>query len=960
MALSPPPIDRRTAPEIAAQLRSLLAFYDPESFRNPNTREPQALTGVNAALVQVMARFAEIIIQRLNRVPEKNFLAFLDLLGAAQLPPQPARVPLTFTLTTGTTGDAVVPAETQVAAPALAGASEPTLFETERELIVTSAQLVSVLVRDPVGDRYADRTAALLSENGTSIAAFQGDLPIDHVFYIGHSQLLSFLAIQNLQIQFNALQPLGDDATVEWQIWNGTEWIIIVPTNPQVFNQSGNQQLNFATVPAIPVSLINGIANRWLRCRLLTPITQASLLPSLQNFNLQATLNRTGLIPEVAFTNQLPIDLTKELYPFGEKPKFGDTFYLAHREVSGLAGANITLNISLMKTLPDKLEPKLIWECWNGQSWLQLGTTSKNGALSPITNNFADTTNALTKTGTVKFTLPTEVKLTTINGVENAWLRVRIVDGNYGVEASYTQDGDKYEFQAASFDPPIIQSIRVDYQLTQSAAPEVIITENDFVYSENLAVSATQALTPFQATRDTQSTLYLGFTLPPGRLAFPNRPINLYIKVPEFSNNRLSREALRLAWDYFNGETWQTLAIRDETAGFSRSGLVEVLVPANFTPSLEFGKERYWLRARLLSSTELTALHLQRLLLNTTMAIQAQTLHNEILGSSDSTESQTFRTTQAPILDGQHLDVQESNGWIRWQEVTDFYGSTPRDRHYVLNHLTGEIRFGDGQQGMIPPTSTGNLRLTRYQIGGGASGNRNPGAIAQLKTTIPFIKAVTNFEAATGGTDAESLESLRDRIPRQLRHRDRAVTVEDYQDLAMQASPEVARAKCVPLHNLVVNPVITLQTPITPGVLSVIIVPNTDATNPSPSLELINRVQSYLDRRRLPNADLVVVGPEYVRVDVTTEVAIVSLDLASSVEVAVRQTLDRFLHPLTGGLDGTGWDFGREPYKSDLYALLEAIPGVDYIRSLSISPIPESSQFLVYSGNHTINLTIQP
>jgi hypothetical protein len=548
------------------------------------------------------------------------------------------------------------------------------------------------------------------------------------------------------------------------------------------------------------------------------------------------------------------------------------------------------------------------------------------------------------------------VKLTTVNGVENAWLRVRIVDGNYGLEASYEKKDDKYEFQPASFTPPIVQSIRVDYQLTRSAAPEVIITENDFVYSENLAVSVTQAFTPFQGTKDTQPTLYLGFTLPNDRVAFPNRPINLYIKVPELSNGRLSRVALRLAWDYFNGEVWQTLAIRDETAGFSRSGLVEVLVPANFTSSIEFGKERYWLRVRLLSSTELTALNLQKLLLNTTMAVQAQTLHNEILGSSDGTDSQIFRTTHAPILDGQHLDVQESNGWIPWQEVTDFYGSAPRDRHYILNHLTGEIRFGDGQQGMIPPPGRGNIRLTRYQTGGGSVGNRNPGTIAQLKTTVPFIKAVTNFEAATGGTDAESLESLRDRIPRQLRHRDRAVTVEDYEDLAMQASPEVARAKCVPLHNLAVNPVITSETPTTPGVLSVIIVPNSDAPNPSPSLELIDRVQSYLDRRRLPNADLVVVEPEYIRVDVTTEVALVSLDSANSVEVTVRQTLDRFLHPLTGGLDGNGWDFGREPYKSDLYALLEAIPGVDRIHSLSISPTPESSHFLVYSGNHTITM----
>ncbi len=981
MAISLPPIDSRTAPEIAAQLRSLLATYYSSSFRHPNTGEPQALTGVNAALVQVLARFAEIIIQRLNQVPEKNFLAFLDLLGAAQLPPQPAQVPLTFTLATGTIGDTVVPAGTQVAAPALAGTSELTLFETEHELIVTSAQLVSVLVRDPIGDRYADRTDAILSDNRSSIPVFQGDRLIDHVFYVGHSQLFSFSEIETLQIQFNAVQALGDGATVQWQIWNGAEWVAIAPTNPQVMNQPGNQQLNFTRVKAVPISPVNGIENRWLRCRLFTPMTldtepqegriRASQLPSLQNLNLLATIHQSDLLPKVAFTNQLPIDLSQELFPFGEKPKFGDTFYVAHYEAFALEGAEITLSMTLINILPPsevepEVEPRLTWECWNGQTWLQLGTTSKNGAITPVTNNFVDTTNALTTTGTVKLTLPTGVKRTTVNGIENAWLRVRIVNGNYGREARYTKSGDKYDFQPATFAPPIIQSLRVDYQLTRTVSPEAIVTENDFIYSENLAVSATQSFVPFRATADIQPTLYLGFTLPPRRQSFPNLPISLYVKVPDVSHNisptsitvnanPSTREPLRLVWDYFNGQTWQILAVRDETFAMSWSGLVEVLAPADFTPSSQFGIERYWLRVRWVSGTGLTTPHLQRLLLNTTTAIQAQTVHNEVLGSSDGTQSQTFRTTRAPILDGQHLDVQESDGWTRWLEVSDFYGSTPGARHYILNHLTGELHFGDGRQGMIPPIGTGNIRMTYYQTGGGSAGNRNPGAISQLKTTVPFIKAVTNSESATGGTDTESLERLRDRVPRQLRHRDRAVTVEDYEDLAMQASPEVARVKCIPLQNLAANPEMTPQTGITPGVLSAIVVPNSDLPNPSPSVELINRVQSYLDHRRLPNVDLVVVSPQYIPVDITIEIALTSLDSASRVEAAVRQTLENFLHPLKSGFDGKGWDFGREPHKSDFYALLEVIPGVDYVRSLNISFIPVGNHFLVYLGNHQTN-----
>jgi hypothetical protein len=106
-----------------------------------------------------------------------------------------------------------------------------------------------------------------------------------------------------------------------------------------------------------------------------------------------------------------------------------------------------------------------------------------------------------------------------------------------------------------------------------------------------------------------------------------------------------------------------------------------------------------------------------------------------------------------------------------------------------------------------------------------------------------------------------------------------------------------------------------------------------------------------------------VVGPLYVRVDVSIEVALTSLDGASTVEQAVLDALRQFLHPLTGGRDGTGWDFGRQPQLSDLHAAVSEVPGVDHIRALSLDQAEElpgalgTERFLVYSGQHQITLT---
>ena len=167
MSARSPNIDKRTAGEIAKQVQTLLKVYTPDWKEfDPTTGQP---SGVSAALIGVFARLSELIIQRLNEAPQKNFLAFLDLLGASRLPPQPARVPLTFFLAAGSAVYGLVLAGTQVAAPPLKGEKDPVIFETERELVVTAAQLAALFVRDPEQDQQADRSPIITSGAASSV-----------------------------------------------------------------------------------------------------------------------------------------------------------------------------------------------------------------------------------------------------------------------------------------------------------------------------------------------------------------------------------------------------------------------------------------------------------------------------------------------------------------------------------------------------------------------------------------------------------------------------------------------------------------------------------------------------------------------------------------------------------------------------------------------------------------------
>src|SRR6516164_10869636 len=63
----------------------------------PQTGDPDLATSLILAFAGMMGQLRD----RVNRVPDRNFLAFLNLLGADPTPPRPSQVPLTFSLSGG-------------------------------------------------------------------------------------------------------------------------------------------------------------------------------------------------------------------------------------------------------------------------------------------------------------------------------------------------------------------------------------------------------------------------------------------------------------------------------------------------------------------------------------------------------------------------------------------------------------------------------------------------------------------------------------------------------------------------------------------------------------------------------------------------------------------------------------------------------------------------------------------
>jgi predicted phage baseplate assembly protein len=150
-----------------------------------------------------------------------------------------------------------------------------------------------------------------------------------------------------------------------------------------------------------------------------------------------------------------------------------------------------------------------------------------------------------------------------------------------------------------------------------------------------------------------------------------------------------------------------------------------------------------------------------------------------------------------PVTPGQGV-------WVRWHQVEDFYFSNPSSRHFTLDPISGQIRFGDGSRGKIPPVGRDNIRALIYRTHNGVSGNVAAGNVTALRNPrgdLANIKVVTNHEATGGGADQEPVEQVKLRGPQTLKHRQRAVAMEDYEWLAREAGGDLAQVWCLPTRN---------------------------------------------------------------------------------------------------------------------------------------------------------------
>jgi hypothetical protein len=266
-----------------------------------------------------------------------------------------------------------------------------------------------------------------------------------------------------------------------------------------------------------------------------------------------------------------------------------------------------------------------------------------------------------------------------------------------------------------------------------------------------------------------------------------------------------------------------------------------------------------------------------------------------------------------------------SDGRRTWTAARDLLGSTPFATGFVVemeDDGRAEIRFGDGTLGRRP--TPGDEFVASYRVGGGSVGNVGAGALTNLAVPIEGV-SVRNPLAAAGGSDPQSMEQVRQWAPQAFRVQERAVTDDDYAEVARRDS-RVQRA------------VATRRW--TGSWYTELVTVDRRGGGPVDG-SFRDDVRDRLERARMAGYDVAVEAPAFVALDIVFTVCVEPGHPRDVVRRALQRTFSAadtdagpgFFHP-------DRFTFAQPVFLSAVVAAAMAVPGVRWVDTAEAADSP--------------------
>ncbi|MFP8885369.1 putative baseplate assembly protein [Streptomyces mangrovi] len=257
MALPSPNLDDRRFQQLVDEAKRYVRQRAPE-WTDHNVSDP------GVTLIETFAHLVDQLLYRLNRVPDKNYTAFLDLLGVRLFPPAAAVAEVDFHLSAPQPDTVVLPAGTEVTT-ARGETDEAVVFTTTDELRIAPSELTRLVTAPRTGDQ-TDRTGTLAE--GRDVPCFQAvPEPGDALLFGLPTAVPRCIVAVRLDSRVEGVGVDPRQPPLVWEAWNGGGWQVCETGTDTTggLNRPGEV---IVYVPAgHTASVIGGTRAGWLRCR---------------------------------------------------------------------------------------------------------------------------------------------------------------------------------------------------------------------------------------------------------------------------------------------------------------------------------------------------------------------------------------------------------------------------------------------------------------------------------------------------------------------------------------------------------------------------------------------------------------------------------------------------------------------------------------------------------------------
>lgn len=258
------------------------------------------------------------------------------------------------------------------------------------------------------------------------------------------------------------------------------------------------------------------------------------------------------------------------------------------------------------------------------------------------------------------------------------------------------------------------------------------------------------------------------------------------------------------------------------------------------------------------------------------------------------------------------------DGGNLWKPKRDLIFSEPKSMDFVVevdDNGFACIRFGDGLYGERPKEGTKFFAI--YRIGNGTQGNIGAETLKHIISNDSRIEEICNPMPARGGREPESINEVRQNAPFAFRTQERAVTTEDYEEVASR-SIKIQKAAAT-LRWTGSWHTVFLTVDRTEGL----------EVDDNFKKEMIQHVERY----RMAGHDLEVDGPRFVSLEIEMRVCVLPEYFRSDVKSALLQVFsNRVLHSGKRGVfHPDNFTFGQTVYLSQLYATAQSVAGVAWV-----------------------------